>query len=335
VAGTVTYDDVSRVAVFTPAAFLAEGVAHTARIAGGPGGVEDNVGNLMQADFTWTFTGAPPDFVPPSVTSANPANGSGGFPTGAALTVTFDEPMLSFTINEGTFLLNSAIGPVDGTVEFDLMTDSAVFKPLNPLEFGTEHTLTVTGAQDLAGNALAPDFTTAFVSNFRPDAPELLSPLNAQTAVPRPVTLTWTVPVDPDGDPLLFNVSVCNNASFVGAGPDCQQNILVTASAETIATFQYAGLGMLFGLIGFAFVGPRNRRKMIMLALVPVTIAASAFFYSCGGGGGGGGGVAQPPGVASTQVTGLSSGVTFFWVVEADDGKGGTSVSEVSTFATQ
>jgi len=334
VAGTVTYDDASQIAVFDPAADLEVGVVYTATLVGGAGGIADSVGNLLQADFTWNFTGAPPDFVPPSAVSANPANGSGGFPTGEALTVTFDEPMLSFTLNTNTVLLSTAAGPVPGTVEFDLMTDSVAFTPLNPLEFGTEHTLTITGARDLSGNALSPDFTSVFITNFRPEAPQLLSPVNQATGVARPVTLTWTVPNDTDGDSLLFSVSVCNNASFIGSGNDCQQGILATASAGTAATVQYAGLGMLFCLVGVLFVGGRSRRKLIVPALVAMMIIASLSFYSCGGGGGGGGAI-QPPGTASTQIVGLSPGVTFFWVVEADDGKGGTAASEVFTFATQ
>jgi hypothetical protein len=335
VAGTVTYDDANQIVGFDPAADLELGVVYTATLVGGAGGIADSVGNLLQADFTWTFTGAPPDFVPPFVSSANPANGSGGFPTGASLTVTFDEPMLGFTLNTNTVLLSTAAGPVPGTVEFDLMTDSVVFTPLNPLEFGTEHTLTISGAMDLSGNILSPEFTSVFVTNFRPEAPQLLAPSNQATGVPRPVTLTWTRPQDLDGDALQFRVSICNNASFIGSGVNCQQEILVTASAETVATFQYAGLGMLFGLMAFAFVGGKSRRKLIIAALVAMTLIGSVFFYSCGGGGGGAGGAAQPAGVVSTQVAGLSPGITFFWVVEADDGKGGTSVSDVSTFATQ
>jgi hypothetical protein len=143
--------------------------------------------------------------------------------------------------------------------------------------------------------------------------------------------------VDEDGDPLQFRVSVCNNASFVGTGSDCQQDILVLASAPREIDIRYAGIGMMgsaLGLVGIVLVGGRKRRR---LALPALALIAGLSLSSCSGGGGGGVDVDVPlqGDTLSIQVAGLSSGITFFWKVEADDGKGGTAISTVSTFTTQ
>jgi len=342
VTGTVLLDANSNIAVFTPDAPLIPGVMYTATIAGGAGGAADSVGNPMQADFIWSFTGAAADNAPPSVTSANPANGGSGFPTGNALTVTFSETMLGFTVNTNTVTVNSGTGQLSGTVAFDVQTNTASFTPSNPLQFGAPHTLTVTGVQDLAGNNMAAGFTASFVTNFRPPAAQLLAPLNASTGVSRPVTLRWSRPVDQDGDPVGFRVSVCNNASFTGSGPDCQLDVTVTASAQSKEKVFYAGagfLGMTLGLAGVVIAGSGNRRRMMMIALIAPAIIAGMLLYSCGGGGGGNGAAVTPQAQqdedVSVQVSGLSSGITFFWKVESDDGKGGTTVSPVFTFTTQ
>jgi hypothetical protein len=143
-------------------------------------------------------------------------------------------------------------------------------------------------------------------------------------------------------------VSICNNASFIGSGSDCQQNITVLASAQGSREVQYAGLGLLgmaFGLGGAFMAGGRKKRRLMMAAILAATLIAGMSFYSCGGGGGGGavGAVGGDDGTVppiaqegvSIQVSGLSGGITFFWKVESDDGKGGTSVSDVFTFSTQ
>lgn len=339
VAGTVTVDEVNNISLFTPSAPLAEGIVHTARILGVPAGVADSVGNPMQADFVWSFTGAPPDLTPPSIAATNPTSMSGGFPTGSPIRVTFNEPVLGFT-TKTAIQVSTAAGTVGGTVTFDAQANAAVFTPSSPLEFGTGHTLTVSGGvRDLAGNALAAGFAATFVTNFRPEAPQLLSPSPGEAGVQSPVTLRWTRPVDPDGDPLVFRVSVCNNASFAGAGTDCQTDITVTASAESPKKVYYAGfgfMGMMLGLAGIILGGVRTRGRLIMPVVIlfwALVIIAGMSLYSCGGSGGGGGTPATEG--VSTQVTGLSSGITFFWRVEADDGKGGTAVSPVSTFSTQ
>lgn len=55
VSGAVTYDPVSRVATFNPAATLAIGASYTATIRGGSTGVKDAAGNALAANYSWTF----------------------------------------------------------------------------------------------------------------------------------------------------------------------------------------------------------------------------------------------------------------------------------------
>jgi len=80
---------------------------------------------------------------------------------------TFSEAMNPSTINTTTFTLSASGTPVAGTVIYDVSTYAATFTPNPPgLALDTTYTATVTtGAQDLAGDALAANkvwtFTTA------------------------------------------------------------------------------------------------------------------------------------------------------------------------------
>lgn len=71
VPSTVSYSGAARTATLTPSAPLSYETTYTARVVGGAGGVQDPAGNLLLADFTWSFTtgAAPP---PP------PTEGPGG-----------------------------------------------------------------------------------------------------------------------------------------------------------------------------------------------------------------------------------------------------------------
>jgi Big-like domain-containing protein len=160
--GTVTYDSTNRVAAFAPATSLEANTTYTATIAAG---VKDLSGNAMANDYVWSFaTGSAPDATPPSVSGTSPLNAAVDVPVTTNITATFSEEMDSSTLSQLVFIVadqngNSVSGGVSSA------GTAAVFTPSGILSYGTPFTVKITtGAKDLAGNALANDFTWSFTT---------------------------------------------------------------------------------------------------------------------------------------------------------------------------
>jgi hypothetical protein len=181
VSGTVTYDEASRSAIFTPAAPLAGNAAYTATVAAG---VQDLAGNGTPQPVAWTFTtGTEPDTTPPAVSASSPESPDGSqVPAGSPITATFSEPVDPRTITGATFTLTGTSGAVNGTLRYDPATRTATFTPTAALALGATYTAAIaTGVRDLAGNGIAEPvswtFTLAvrysgFVSNINADRDE-------------------------------------------------------------------------------------------------------------------------------------------------------------------
>ena len=147
-----------------------------------------------------TSTG--PDVTPPTVTSVTPANGASSVNVGTTVTATFSEPMNATTINTDTFQLESAAGPVAGTVTYNATTRVATLTPGSALATGTAYTATVRGGltdprvKDVAGNALASSmtwsFTTAATTDTTPPTVTSVSPAGGATNVDTATTVTAT-----------------------------------------------------------------------------------------------------------------------------------------------
>jgi ice-binding like protein/Big-like domain-containing protein len=100
----------------------------------------------------------------------SPPDGATGICPNTVVTATFSEAMKSSTINTTTFTLTGpGTTPVAGAVTYVASSDVATFTPTNPLALNTLYTATITtGAQDLAGNALASDFVWTFTTATAP-----------------------------------------------------------------------------------------------------------------------------------------------------------------------
>ncbi len=160
--GTVTY--AGSTAIFTPARPLKTNTTYTATIMTP---VKDVAGNGLAASFVWSFTtGATPDAASPGVHSTVPFNSANGVPVSQTIAVTFSEAMNPATITTSTFtLIGPDAIPVTGTVAYDLSSHIATFAPESPLAANTFYGATVTtGAEDLAGNALASDIVWSFTT---------------------------------------------------------------------------------------------------------------------------------------------------------------------------
>ena len=194
VIGTVTYAAATNTATFTPTAPLSPNTTYTARITTG---AKDLAGNALATQVEWTFiTGSAPDNTPPTVVSTSPVNGSTTSATTGPITITFSEAMDPATIDTTTFRLRvtATSAPVTGTVAYNTVTNTASFTPSSPLTNTTQYTATVTtGAKDLAGNALAGNFSFLFtVDTTAPTIVLPTSPVDGATNVPRNTTVSVT-----------------------------------------------------------------------------------------------------------------------------------------------
>ncbi len=105
-----------------------------------------------------------PDTTPPTVGSTSVPNGATNVDPAASFTITFSEAMDPATINTSTIELRDANGTlVPVTVTYNAATHTATVNPIDTLAFGTTYTMTITGAKDQAGNALA-NVTSSFTT---------------------------------------------------------------------------------------------------------------------------------------------------------------------------
>ena len=158
VPGAIAYDSASNTVVFTPSAALPVNTQFTATITTT---AADLTGISMAASFVWSFTtGISADVVVPTITVTNPASASLTAPANMAINATFSEAMDPTTITNATFTLAVAgVGgaPVEGTVDYDPVSQIATFTPLANLTTGTQYTATISNlVTDLFGNFLVP-----------------------------------------------------------------------------------------------------------------------------------------------------------------------------------
>jgi hypothetical protein len=179
VAGTVSYTGLT--ATFTPAVALTGGTVYTGTITTG---ARDAAGNALSASYIWSFTTvAVADVTPPTVLSAVPAAGSISVSTTTRAVITFSEPMNPATISATSVTLKKGTTAVAGAVTYTGST--ATFTPTVALDANTVYTGTVTtAAKDVAGNALASNFTWSFTTAAAADVtpPTVLSVLPAVNA---------------------------------------------------------------------------------------------------------------------------------------------------------
>jgi hypothetical protein len=203
VTGVVTYVASGSVATFTPDASLASSTLYTATITTG---AEDLASVGLATNYVWTFTtAATPILTPPTVISTVPLNGATAVPLNQIVSATFSTAMDPATISSATFTLT---GPgataVPGLVAYAAVGNALTFTPSANLAPSTLFTATITtGAQNLAGTALASNYVWTFTTGAAVvvTPPELVStvPANAATAVPlnQAVSATFSKAMNP------------------------------------------------------------------------------------------------------------------------------------------
>ena len=235
--GTVAFDAASNTATFTPAGILAVNSQFTARVSTG---IQDAQGVALANDFVWAFTtGAAADTSAPTMISTSPANAATVTPINRQITVRFSEAMDAETINSQTFTLVGPNNlPVLGTVAYAAVGTSAVFTPASPLADNSTFTATLlSGAKDLAGNALASNLVWAFTTGITADtaAPAVLSTNPADLATGVCLNKSVNASFSKAMDPLTLTT-----ASFVVTGPDLKPIAGTTTynAATHMATFK-------------------------------------------------------------------------------------------------
>ncbi|MBE0605157.1 MAG: chitobiase/beta-hexosaminidase C-terminal domain-containing protein, partial [Deltaproteobacteria bacterium] len=134
------------------------------------------------------------DVTPPSVLSVSPVSGATGVAVSSPVTVTFSEAMEAATVTAATFTVSAGGTSVPGTVGYSGTT--ATFTPTGNLDTSTSYTAMVTtGAEDLAGNAIASDYTWSFTTGAAGavSAPTF-SPVAGTYASAQSVTLSTSTP---------------------------------------------------------------------------------------------------------------------------------------------
>ncbi len=200
--GTVTYS--GSAATFKPASSLTANLVYTATITTD---VKDVAGNALAANYTWSFTTAPAvvtDVVAPTIVSVLPANNATAIPVGNSLTVNFSEAMNSATLTAASFTLKQGTTAVTGTVAYS--GTAATFKPAASLTANTLYTAVITtAAKDVAGNALAANYTWSFttasavVTDVVPPTVLSVVPANSSVSVATgsKATITFSEAMDP------------------------------------------------------------------------------------------------------------------------------------------
>jgi Ice-binding-like/Bacterial Ig-like domain len=188
VAGVITYS--GKVATFTPSAPLLANTVYTGTITTG---AKDPAKNALVADYVWSFnTGTIP-----IVVSTDPPNGATGVPLNKVITATFSTVMNPATVNATTFQIRQGSTVITGVLTYAGMT--ATFTPTSPLTANTVYTGTITtGVKDMAGNAMAANYTWSFVTGTMPYIVST-DPVNTATGVPvnKKITATFSEVMNP------------------------------------------------------------------------------------------------------------------------------------------
>jgi methionine-rich copper-binding protein CopC len=200
VAATVAYDAPTNTATLTPTGGLSGNTNYTVTVTTG---AKDAAGNALAAVFNSAFTTV--DSTPPTVVGVVPTNGAINVTTNSTVQITFSEAMDQTTLTTTNVTLKNTatttVVPV--TLSYDVGTNRLTLTPTGPLSNATNYTVTVTTAvKDLAGNALAAQFTSSFTTVTVTDttAPTIVSrtPANGATnvATNTTVTVTFSEPMD-------------------------------------------------------------------------------------------------------------------------------------------
>src|SRR6185312_12045693 len=192
--GTIVVSADGQSATFTPSAALQAGTTYTATVSSS---ITDLTGQALIGNSTTFTTGVGSQGAGPSVVAVSPANNSTGVQANAKVMVQLNEPVEPLSVGSNAIVVSAGGTPVTGTIS--LSTDRTVltFTPSSLLAVSTAYTVTVSGFEDVAGNAVAlfsSSFTTGTsgVADTTPLTVSSFSPANGLTGVPVNTTIVLT-----------------------------------------------------------------------------------------------------------------------------------------------
>ncbi|MBD2441081.1 DUF4082 domain-containing protein [Nostoc sp. FACHB-110] len=195
---SISYNSANNTATLVPSAALAANTTYTATVKGGATGVKDLAGNALAANYSWSFTTNTPDTTPPTVTATTPSNNATGVSTTTAVTATFNEALDTATIGSNFELRDPSTTLVNASISY--ANNTATLVPSAALAANTTYTATVkggaTGVKDLAGNALAANYSWSFTTG---STTTVISSIWNNSATPATIT-------DPDNSPVELGV---------------------------------------------------------------------------------------------------------------------------------
>lgn len=164
--------------------------------------VADSAGNSLTTPVVKRFKTAAVDTKAPEVVSTQPVNNTNFVTPQSTISAVFNESILSSTFPTN-FILTGPAGAVAGAVIYTAATKIATFTPSAPLAAGVYDAALTTGITDLAGNALASEYTWSFEVVSAPAfiAAPAFSSVYAKSGVPVELTLQVT--------PNAYNIIVC------------------------------------------------------------------------------------------------------------------------------
>ena len=196
ISGTVTFSGIT--AVFTPSSLLEANTVYTATVTRG---ATDLMGNVMKADYTWSFNTG----VTPNVILTDPLDGASDVALNKVITADFSSAMNPATISSTTFMLKQGTTVVAGVVTY--LGVRATFTPTLSLLPNKVYTATITNkVTDVAGNAMKNDYTWSFSTGAIPLV-VTTDPLNGAVNVAQNKTVTATFSK-------LMNAATIDNTSF-------------------------------------------------------------------------------------------------------------------------
>jgi hypothetical protein len=156
--GNVTYDAINKIAACKPISDFAPNTTYNATVTTG---ATDLQGIALAAPFSFSFTTrSTKDTSPPNIVAVNVAAGATCVPLNQKITLTFDEPMDSLSINPTTVFIEG----ITGSVTYNAGSQTATLTPA-ALAANTTYTITVTtGAKDMGGVALDAPFLQTFTT---------------------------------------------------------------------------------------------------------------------------------------------------------------------------
>ncbi|MDA3900192.1 MAG: Ig-like domain-containing protein [Spirochaetes bacterium] len=234
ITGVVSLAESKKIATFNPDSNLKANTVYTAIVTTG---AKDLAGNALADEFTLNFTtGVAEDVTAPTIAFTVPVEGVIDVALNKSVVITFKEEMDPLTITGSAFTLKQGATNIAGVVSLSDSGKNATFNPDSNLKANTVYTATVTtGVKDLAGNALADEFTLNFTSGTAEDltAPTIASTVPAEDAIDVAVNSNVVITFSEDMDPLTITGSTIT----LKQGATNISGVVSLSLAGNIATF--------------------------------------------------------------------------------------------------